>query len=79
MSRSKKHTPVAGIAGDSDKQDKRLANRALRRSSKSQISAEPSIEDAVLPVLRDVSDVWSMSKDGKRRFDAEKHPKLLRK
>jgi len=62
MSRSYKKTPIVGIAGDSDKKDKRLANRAHRRLAK--MSVERG--DEVTPKLRGASDVWNMSKDGKR-------------
>ena len=61
MSRSRRKTPKFGIAGDSDKQDKRLANRKLRRA----VRVALDHGDEVLPELREVSDVWSMSKDGK--------------
>ena len=61
MSRSFKKTPICGIAGNSDKEDKRLANRSLRRKTKMDIKGEKE----VLPELREVSDVWSMKKDGK--------------
>ena len=62
MSRSKRKTPVFGhTKSDSEKQDKRLANRRLRRCVKTAITADK--ED--VPKLREVSDVWSMDKDGK--------------
>ena len=44
------------INARSEKDDKRLANRKLRRVSK------PDPENA--PALREVSDVWGMAKDG---------------
>ena len=50
-----------GLAGDSDKEDKRFANRKLRRNSKMALKAGKE----VLPILREVSDPRGFSKDGK--------------
>ena len=61
MSRSYKKTPIIGHAGSSDKQDKRKANRNLRR----QVKESLAFEDYNLPLIREVSDVYSFSKDGK--------------
>ena len=72
MSRSHRHTPVMGIAGDSDRDDKRRANRALRRAVRANVAAEP-------PMLREVSDVWNFAKDGRRRFNPTERPKEMRK
>ena len=77
MSRSRKKTPVAGLtAAESEKQDKRRANRRLRRQVRAILPVEP---DAVLPALREVSCVWAFDKDGKRRFDPRSHPDRMRK
>ena len=62
MSRSRKKTPISGIASaDSEKQDKRKANRRVRRVNKVAVATddEPKLK-------REVSDVWSFDKDGKR-------------
>ena len=76
MSRSQKKRPFSGITtAKSEKQEKRLANRRERRAVKVMLDTEPK----VLPDRREVSDVWGMSKDGKRRFDPARHPKMLRK
>lgn len=58
MSRSRRKTPVFGFTtATSEKQDKRLANRRLRRV----------VHQGKLYVrLRDVSNVWSFDKDGKK-------------
>jgi hypothetical protein len=71
MSRSRRKTPKAGITtADSEKQDKRLANRDLRRK----------VRQGKLDLrVRDVSNGWSFDKDGKQRFDPKKHPKEMRK
>ena len=63
MSRSFKKTPIVGIAGHSEKQDKRLGNRKFRKMAKHAIKQGKLNK---LPYDMDsVQDVWSMSKDGK--------------
>lgn len=74
MSRSRKRTPVCGMTtAHSEKEDKRRANRKLRR----RVARAP----ANAPALREVSNVWTMAKDGKQRFDPNipQLRKLLRK
>lgn len=79
MSRSRRKTPIRGITNSvSEKQDKRLANRRLRRRVKEGLSA-PLLETTVLPDVREVSNPWAMDKDGKQYVDPEKHPKEMRK
>jgi hypothetical protein len=63
MSRSRKKTPIFGVAGSSEKQDKRIANRMFRRKEKVKIAME-QYEDVPVRVA-EVMDVWSMAKDGK--------------
>lgn len=57
----------------SEKEDKRLANRLLRRVTR--------VDPENAPALREVSDVWGMAKDGKVRFDPtdKRGLKLMRK
>jgi hypothetical protein len=62
---------------ESEKQDKRLANRRIRRRVKVVLEAGP--EDDMLPTLRELSDPWTMAKDGKRWFDPSRYPEELRK
>lgn len=77
MSRSRRKRPVRGISSsDSDKQDKRIANRRLRRKVRAVLPAGP---DGVLPALREVSCVWGFAKDDKRRFDPAREPAGMRK
>lgn len=86
MSGSRRKTPIFGITtARSEKQDKRLANRKLRHAVKQRLGTDPN---GVLPVLREVSNVWSMAKDGKHwhtRSDWDERPrrypwwKLVRK
>jgi len=77
MSRSRRKSPVRGItSSDTEKSDKRHANRGLRRKVRIALSAQP---DGVLPALREVSSVWAFAKDEKIRFDPAEWPKWMRK
>jgi hypothetical protein len=77
MSRSRRKTPICGITtARSEKQDKRIANRRLRRRVRSRLHVDP---DAPLPLLREVSNPWLMDKDGKMLIDPARHPEIMRK
>ncbi|WP_375418458.1 hypothetical protein [uncultured Hymenobacter sp.] len=56
MARSQRTNPIFGHTALSEKQDKRLANRRLRRGVR---QGRTDLR------LRDVSNVWSFAKDGK--------------
>ena len=79
MSRSYRKTPIVGwTTAESEKQDKRKANRAFRRKSRVAIASgkEPPFS------IRCVSNIWSFAKDGKGYCHAEtiaKYPDLMRK
>jgi len=78
MARSVKRTPVSGITtAKSEKYDKRMANRKLRRAVRQALHRAECVE--VLPHRRELTDPWTMAKDGKMWFDATRFPKLLRK
>jgi len=78
MSRSRRNRSIIGITtSPSEKQDKRFANRKERKRVRVILAKEPAAD--LLPHKREISDVWSMEKDGKRHFDAKKYPKLMRK
>lgn len=77
MSRSRRRTPVRGIStADSEKEDKRIANRRLRRTVRAAIRVDAEGE---LPARRAVSNPWCMDKDGKTRFDPARRPRDMRK
>ncbi len=77
MSRSRRRTSVRGrTSSGTEKQDKRMANRALRRTVRVALAMEPY---GVLPALREVSCVWAFDKDGKVRFDPARLPAWMRK
>lgn len=82
MSRSRRKTPITGITtASSEKEDKRIANRKLRRVTK-EILRRGSLEDDLnLPDIREISDVWGMAKDGKRWHDPDdpRNRKILKK
>jgi len=86
MSRSFKRNPIIGYTtAESEKYDKRLANRSLRRKTRAVLATagtgnpERVVESVgVLPLLREVSNVYSFDKDGKQWLD-DPDPKDLRK
>jgi hypothetical protein len=62
MARSRRRTPIFGITTSrSEKQGKRRANGVLRRDVRQRLPDFPEL----LPLLREVSNVWSFDKDGK--------------
>ena len=66
MARSKKKNPIHGITtAQSEKEDKRFANRAYRRKVKQMIQPDEIVDDLTLPEIREVSNVWDFAKDGK--------------
>jgi hypothetical protein len=65
MSRSYRHTPVRGNGGSTEKQDKRIYNRRLRTRVRQMLHVCDDFDGIVLPEVRDVSNPWDMSKDGK--------------
>ena len=79
MSRSKKKNPftsiVAGRSGRSEKKDKQSWHRALRREIKKLLK----LGSEELPDIKEVSNPWMMSKDGKQYLDKHKFEKDLRK
>lgn len=75
MSRSRKKNPVKGItSADSEKEDKRNANRKFRRKIKQEVHKG----EEQLPELRELSNVWMFDKDGKR-YNKDLPNKDLRK
>lgn len=75
MSRSRKKVNVTGITTcDSEKDDKRIANRKLRAAVRGAISGDAE----VMPELREVSSVWTFGKDGKRWWGS-RFPQGVRK
>jgi hypothetical protein len=75
MSRSRKKTPKLGISSsDSEKEDKKIANRIFRRKGKQQVkSGEEPVSD-----MNAVMTTWEMAKDGKW-YVKNPSPKQMRK
>jgi hypothetical protein len=69
MSRSYRKTPIIGIAGDSEKQDKKIANARFRKKERQALQQYRI--DNIPHDLNDVSNVWSMSKDGKQYLNPD--------
>ena len=79
MARSRRRTPIASITtAASEKQDKRWANRIHRSVARTIIKRDTDPDATVLPIMREVSDEWSMAKDGRSWFGRH-FPKLMRK
>ncbi len=75
MSRSSRKTPICGITtAVSEKLDKRRGNRKARKANRVRLA-----KGMELIPIREVSDVWSMDKDGKQFFNQTKFPELMRK
>ncbi len=84
MSRSYRHSPFRGITtARSEKYDKREANQALRAASRSTLRRCSNYDDLLMPVMREVSNVWTFAKDGKMRMTKANYgqyfAKLMRK
>ena len=79
MARSRRRTPIASLAtAVSEKQDKRHANRNCRSALRRTLKRGEDPDAAVLPTLRDVSNPWDMTKDGRSWF-GHCFPELMRK
>lgn len=85
MSRSRRHNPFHGMTtAESEKKDKRIANRKLRaitRDTLKHIQRDADVDGIEFLNLEEVSDVWTMDKDGRVRFDknSEYYEKIMRK
>jgi len=73
MSRSYKKNPIIGNAGTSEKYDKVHAHRKTRKQIRDHITATHGdlelLEEMLMPNEEEVSDTWTMTKDGKRYID----------
>lgn len=82
MSRSRFKTPVCGITkAESEKKDKRICNRGVRRNNRITIAVKDidDLEVVTMETQESFMDIWSMDKDGKIRYDPKKYPKYMRK
>lgn len=77
MSRSRRKTPIRGITkAESEALDKARSARMLRRQVRqADLTEEPELPEHP----NEVFNTYSMDKDGKRPFDPNKYPELMRK
>jgi hypothetical protein len=76
MSRSKKKTPICGIAANnSEKEDKRRVNRKFRHKERIAINKDKDPPED----LDEIETEWEFNKDGRQYFDPDKFPELMRK
>ena len=83
MSRSYRKTPIHGFCGSSEKEDKKIWHRKMRKAEHNKLATvdrEPMakdemwdfavdlLEDYITTLPEDVSNPWSMAKDGKCRI-----------
>jgi hypothetical protein len=64
VSRSHKRRPHASICGRSQKRDKRIANRCLRRTTRVEVAHGAEI----VTTMREAANVYNWSQDGTRRW-----------
>lgn len=78
MTRSRKKTPLQGnTTATTEKEDKKINHRRIRRAVTQAIGIAPEAE--LLPHEKELSNPWLMDKDGKHRFDPALYPKSMRK
>lgn len=78
MSKSRRHTPIRGMAGGSEKKDKKYIHKKLRKKSK--FLLQNLFEEYIEPKKEEMLDEWNMAKDGKIWFgDFKDKEKLMRK
>ena len=74
MSRSRKKIAITGFTtARSEKYDKRIMNRSIRRTTR-RLLEQDDLDDIVFPIPDEVMGVWSMQKDGKCWHKEEKSP-----
>jgi hypothetical protein len=73
MSRSKKKNMYHGITtAASEKEDKKIWHRIFRRKNTMVMMKVDENEDVIYPEIKESSDPWGMSKDGKRILYTER-------
>lgn len=69
MSRSRRYTPIIGVGGAaSEKSEKRQWHQRWRAKQRAQIANYTEARDLIPVDFREVSNPWSMAKDGKSRL-----------
>ena len=79
MSRSYRKTPVMGYTKcHSEKFDKITWHRRLRSQERIKLSSINNLDDYITVDRREVSNPWSMGKDGKQYFSLSKQIKTAK-
>lgn len=78
MSRSYKKTTVIGNTGSSsEKFDKKHAHKVYRKHIKDNITSShgdvEKLQELIMPIEEELSDTWTMSKDGKHYVNPKDH------
>jgi hypothetical protein len=75
MSRSYRKNPIIGNTSSSEKYDKVHTHRKLRKHIKDHITGThgdlESLEQILMPIEDEISDSWTMAKDGKTYYDID--------
>ncbi len=83
MSRSYKKTPIIGITtSESEKGDKKIWHSRFRTTAKQKINTCNDYDNLIDVHFREVSNIWSMAKDGRKWLNIAKKPyftKYMRK
>lgn len=83
MSRSRRKTPIRGMAGSrhhlSEKEDKRKFNRKMRHVNKKLLTRMEDPDSIILKHKDEIEDVWGFRKDGKIYLGKKIDPKEMRK
>ena len=66
MTNSYRRRPFVGYCGGSQKQDKRIGNRAMRRVNHVLVRGDP--DEAVFRTMDEALNPWNMAQDGTRQW-----------
>lgn len=70
MSRSRKKVAVCGwTCKESEKKDKRLANRKFRKHTRQNLKELIDGIDKIPYRMREISQIWDFAKDGKQKLE----------
>jgi hypothetical protein len=80
MARSRRKTPICGITtARSEKQDKKIWHSRYRAAVRTHLRSNR--DQDLMPLPREVSNVWDFAKDGKQRLapDSRHYSRVMRK
>ena len=83
MTRSRKKSPAGGMTlAESEKKDKTIASRQMRRAVKQVVSKASKDVEPEVPLRTGFSNPWSWAKDGRKWWSEHvvaRLPRLMRK